>query len=450
MMALKSRINFNPPSLGVPAFLSNILPHERFSLINLGCARNLVDSEIILGQMKSAHARIVPLEQADTVIVNTCAFIIDAKQETIDTLINLIDLKRAKKIKKIIALGCFTKRYAVIVKKEFPEIDEIYGTLSLDQDQNFPRDLLTPPWSAYVKICESCYNHCSFCAIPAIKGRFSSRRITPIVEEIKTLEGRGAKEINLIGQDITAYGFDLGGSANLTALLKKIIAQTHKIHWIRLLYAFPKHVTDDLLDLMASEERICQYLDVPLQHISNRILTSMNRKFTQLQTVKLVEKIRKRIPQCSLRTAFIVGYPGETDKEFKELCQFVKDIEFDHVGVFSYSKEEGTRAAQIKNQISGRIKHERYNKLMKIQQPLSAKRLKRFVGKNLEVLIEEQKEENVFIGRSAYDAPEVDGVVYVQTKNRLKPGNFIQVKVVDSLEYDLCAQYEVRNDEFSQ
>jgi len=442
MKVSKSRISVSPKPLSLrhSDLFTNLSSSERVALINLGCVRNLVDSEIILGQVKAEGGRIVDLAQADTVIVNTCAFVMDAKKETIGVLTDLVHLKKEKKIKKIIAVGCFAKRYEDIIQKEFPEIDQVFGVLPLEKDKNLPRVFLTPPWYAYLKICESCYNHCSFCAIPSIKGKFSSREMNSILSEVVMLEKKGVKELNIIGQDVTAYGLDLAGKADLAALLKGILAHTERIHWIRLLYAFPKHITDDLLTLMAKEERICKYLDVPLQHISERILLSMNRKFTQTQTKTLIERIRTRVPQCSLRTAFIVGYPGETDKEFKELCQFVQDFAFDHVGVFQYSKEEGTKAAQIKNQIPGRIKRERYNTLMKIQQSISKKNLERFVGQKIEVVIDEKEEKEVFIGRSQYDAPEADGVVYVKTRQLLQPGDFIQVKVYDNLEYDLLAQ----------
>lgn len=414
---------------------------ERIALINLGCARNLVDSEIILGQLKKHGALIVPVEQAETVIVNTCAFIDDAKKETIDTLLGLVNLKKQKKIKSIIALGCFTERYANIFKKEFPEVDQFFGVLPLSQNKKLARLSLTPRSYAYLKICESCYNHCSFCAIPAIKGKFSSRSIESVVAEARELEARGIKEINIIGQDITAYGLDIYSQKALPKLLKAILKATKKIHWLRLLYAFPKHISDELLDLMASEPRICKYIDLPLQHVSDRILRSMNRNFTRKQSVDLIEKIRSKIPSVSLRTAFIVGYPGETEKEFNELCCFVKDFEFDRVGVFMYSREEGTRAAQIKDQISGKIKRARYNKLMKIQQGISAKKMETFVGSKLDVLIDEAEEKELFVGRSEYDAPEVDGVVYVSSKKRLKVGNLIRVRVQDASPYDLFANY---------
>lgn len=439
-MVSRSRIDLTPASGVRSPFSLWFTPGERVALINLGCARNLVDSEHILGQAKAAGALLVDIKDADTLIVNTCAFVIDAKQETIDTLQELIALKKKGKIKKIVALGCFAKRYAEIFQKEFPEIDLVLGLMPLSKEKNLPRELLTPPWSAYVKICEGCYNQCSFCAIPGIKGAFASRHLAPILEEVKALEARGVKEINVIGQDITAYGFDLKGSATLAGLLKKILAQTTQIRWIRLLYAFPRHISDELLDLIAQEERICPYLDVPLQHISDKVLRSMNRGFTRAQTLKLIERIRRKIPNCCLRTAFIVGFPQETDQDFRELCQFVQDVQFDRVGVFEYSKEEGTRAAKIKDQIPGRIKHSRYNTLMKIQQPISAKRLQRFVGQDLEVLVEEKKENGLFIGRRSQDAPEVDGEVFIKTSQALKLGSFIKARIVDSLEYDLVAR----------
>mgnify|MGYP001581854025 CR=1 FL=1 len=439
-MVLKSKTN---PSLFSPLpggqKLLSLARKERVSLINLGCARNLVDSEIILGELKQKGASVVNIENADTVIVNTCAFVADAKKETIDTLLNLIHLKKQKRIKTIIAVGCFTERYAKVFKKEFPEVDQAFGILPLAKNKNFARASLTPRSYAYLKICESCYNHCSFCAIPSIKGKFSSRAMKNIVEEAKELEKRGVKEIDIIGQDITAYGLDIYGQKALPRLLKGILKATKKIRWVRLLYAFPGHISDDLLDIVAKEDRICKYMDLPLQHINDRILKSMNRGLSRQETVHLVTKIRKKIPGVMLRTAFIVGYPGETDAEFKELCKFVRDFQFDRVGVFAYSKEEGTKAAQIKNQIPDRIKRARYNTLMKIQQGISSKKMEKFIGRELDVLIDEADEKDLYAGRSAYDAPEVDGVVYVTSRRPLKSGDFIRAKVIDASEYDLSA-----------
>lgn len=417
-------------------------PHERVALINLGCARNTVDSETILAHAKAQGAQLVSLEKADTVIVNTCAFINDAKKETIDTLLALINLKKQKKIKSIIAAGCFSERYRDIFQKEFPEIDRVTGILSMAKDENFARSFLTPGSFAYLKICESCYNHCSFCAIPAIKGKFCSRTIESVVEEARTLARQGFKEVNIIGQDITAYGLDIYKKKELALLLKDLLKAVKDIHWFRLLYAFPNHVTDDLLDVIASEPRICKYLDIPLQHASGRILKSMNRKFTAAETFALIDKIRTKVPGICLRTAFIVGYPGETDKEFDELCRFVRKTEFERVGVFCYSKEEGTRAAQIKNQIPDKIKTARYNTLMKIQQGISAKKIQGFVGRTLDILIDEATEKGIAVGRSQYDAPEVDGVVYVSSPKPLKVGDFIRAKVTGSSEYDLFATHQ--------
>lgn len=414
-------------------------PHERVALINLGCARNTVDSETILGQAKTQGARLVSVEEADTVIVNTCAFINDAKKETIDTLLALINLKKQKKIKSIIAAGCFSERYRDIFQKKFPEIDNVIGVLPLRKDENFERFILTSRSFAYLKICESCYNHCSFCAIPSIKGKFSSRAIESIVAEAQALDDLGFKEIDIIGQDITAYGLDIYKKKILPLLLKKILKATKNIRWLRLLYAFPNHITDDLLDVIAHAPRICKYLDIPLQHANDRILGSMNRKFTAGKTFALIDKIRKKVPGVFLRTAFIVGYPGETDKEFRELCTFVRKMEFERAGVFCYSQEEGTKAAQIKNQISDKVKTARYNTLMKIQQGISAKKMQGFVGGMLDVLIDEATEKGIAVGRSQYDAPEVDGVVYVSSATPLKAGDFVSVKVTRSSEYDLFA-----------
>jgi len=441
-MVLKSKTN---PSSRAPAdaraVFHLISPQERVALINLGCARNLVDAEIILGRLSAQGATLSRLQDAHTVIVNTCAFIADAKKETIDTILALIDLKRKRKIRRIIVVGCFSQRYVDIFHQEFPDVDHVFGVLSLRPQGHLARKILTPSSYAYLKICESCYNQCSFCAIPQIKGRFRSRAVSDIVQEAKILERQGFKELNVIGQDITAYGMDIYRYKSLVKLLSALLKRTKDIRWFRLLYAFPRHITDELLSFMANEERICKYIDVPFQHINDRLLTSMNRHFSKAQTMGLVSKILKVIPSGSLRTAFIVGYPGETEKIFNELYAFVRDVRFDRLGVFMYSPEEGTPAAKIPYQIPGKVKQERYNRLMRLQQEISREKLKSFVGQKLEVLIDEKKSGNIFVGRSQYDAPEVDGVVIVESRKSLAAGAMIPVTITKSREYDLLATY---------
>ncbi len=411
-------------------------------LINLGCARNLVDSQAILGRLKKNGHRIVDINKADIAIVNTCAFIEEAKKESIDTILDLIELKNQGKIKKVIVAGCLAQRYAKELAAEFKEVDAFIGTPQLDKERVPEQVYLTPQHYAYVKICESCFNQCSFCAIPKIKGKFSSRTIESVLAEIKQLDERGVKEINIIGQDITAYGMDIYREKSLAKLLKAIIPVTKNIQWIRLLYAFPAHVTDELIDVMANEEKICKYIDLPLQHISDPILKNMNRGITTQGTIDLLDKIRTKIPQGSLRTTFIVGLPGENEKHFEELLNFVKSVQFERVGVFVYSKEEGTAACDMPAQVLDKIKKKRLDILMREQQKISKSVQERFLGRRLKILIDEKQRdtEGVYLGRSEYDAPEVDGLVYVHSQHKLNPGDFVDTIVTDAYEYDLVTE----------
>jgi len=411
-------------------------------VINLGCARNLVDSQVILGHLKRHGHHIVDFKQSDIAIVNTCAFIEEAKQESINTILDLLELKKQGKLKKVIVAGCLAQRYSEELTKEFKGIDAIIGAQKLNQDFIPDQVSLTPDHFAYIKICESCYNQCSFCIIPKIKGKFTSRSIKSVLNEVKQLDERGVKEIHIIGQDITAYGMDIYHQMSLAKLLKEIIAITKNIHWIRLLYTFPAHVTDELIDVIASEEKICNYIDMPIQHISDHLLSSMNRSITKQATYDLIKKIKTKIPQGSIRTTFIVGMPGETEEDFSELVQFVKEIQFERVGVFVYSQEEGTPAYDMPDQVPESVKKHRLNTLMTVQQNISKIGQQNFIGQTLEVLIDEQQknDQDVYLGRSEFDAPEVDGIVFVHSKEKLSPGDFVMVKITDSYEYDLVGE----------
>lgn len=413
--------------------------NEKVGIVNLGCARNLVDSQIVLGQYKKQGYDVVEAEQSDVVIVNTCAFVEEAKQESIDTILDLLELKKQGKIKKVVIAGCLAERYRKVLEKEFKDADEITGTQILEKE-NIPEQVsLTPKHFAYVKICESCYNQCSFCIIPKIKGKFISRSIESILKEVQQLDARQVKEVNIIGQDITAYGMDIYREKSLAKLLRELCATVHNIEWFRLLYAFPTHVTDELIDVIASESKICKYIDIPLQHISDALLKSMNRNITTAETKILIEKFRQKIPQASLRTTFIVGLPGETEENFQELVQYIKEVRFEKLGVFMYSHEEGTVAYDMKGQVSDEIKKERYDILMQLQQEISQSVMKKYIGKTLKVLVDdlENLEEHVYSGRSEYDAPDVDGLVYVHANKELKVGDFVNVRISDSCEYDL-------------
>ncbi|MDO8580285.1 MAG: 30S ribosomal protein S12 methylthiotransferase RimO, partial [Candidatus Omnitrophota bacterium] len=332
------------------------------------------------------------------------------------------------------------QRYGNELAKEMKGIDVILGTQKLDSTA-IPSDVsLTPKHYAYVKICESCYNRCSFCIIPKIKGKFVSRTIESVVEEVKRLDARGVKEINLIGQDITAYGMDLYHQFALARLLKAIIPVTKNIQWVRLLYAFPAHATDELIDVMASEPKICKYIDIPLQHISDNILSSMNRNINKQGTIDLIQKFKQKIPTGSLRTTFIVGLPGETGENFQELLRFIQEARFEKVGVFVYSHEEGTEAYAMPDQVPATLKKKRMNQLMQIQQKISSTIQESCVGRTVRVLIEEpqKNESNLYLGRTEYDAPEVDGVVFVRSTKKLEPGDFVDVNITDAYEYDLA------------
>ncbi|MBP9854115.1 MAG: 30S ribosomal protein S12 methylthiotransferase RimO [Candidatus Omnitrophica bacterium] len=412
---------------------------KKVGIINLGCARNLVDSQTILSNLKRKGHRIVDFEDSEVVIVNTCAFIDEAKQESIETIMDLLELKKKGKIKKVIVAGCLAQRYHKELSEEFKDIDAIIGTQKLDR-HDIPSDIsLTPKHFAYVKISESCYNKCSFCIIPKLKGKFTSRTIESILEEIKQLDAKGVVEINLIGQDITAYGMDIYHQLSLARLLKEIVKVTKNIQWIRLLYAFPAHVTDELIDVIAEEVKICKYIDIPLQHISDKILTAMNRNITRQGTLDLMNKFRTKIPSGSLRTTFILGLPGETDEDFADLVNFVSNTKFEKMGTFLYSKEEGTSAAGMPDQVPDTIKKKRLDQLMKIQKDISQEIQDNYIGRTLKVLIDEKQEneENTYIGRSEYDAPDVDGVVFVRSEKPLKAGEFVQVKITDAFAYDL-------------
>ncbi|MBF0511506.1 MAG: 30S ribosomal protein S12 methylthiotransferase RimO [Candidatus Omnitrophica bacterium] len=418
---------------------------RKVGVINLGCARNLVDAERLLGHLKDKGHVIVDADLAQTVIVNTCSFIEDARKESVDTILDALELKKQGKIKKVIVAGCLSQRYGKDLALEFPEVDAFIGIQALDRQANPSMVNLTPKHFSYVKICESCFNACSFCAIPQIKGRFISRTIESVIQEVKEKDKEGVKEINIIGQDITAYGLDIYHEKSLPKLLKAMIRSMKNIEWIRLLYAFPSHLTDELLELMALEPKICKYIDIPLQHISDHILFEQNRNITAQQTRELIQKIRRIIPGVFLRTAFIVGLPGETNEDFEQLRGFIRDFRFERVGVFTYSREEGTPAALMPQQVPAKVRSQRRDILMQDQQAISREIQQSFVGRTLKVLIEGQEDSkdkknsgyNTYVGRSEFDAPDVDGVVYVHSNKALSVGDFVEVKITDAYEYDL-------------
>jgi ribosomal protein S12 methylthiotransferase len=410
---------------------------SKISILSLGCPRNLVDSENILGRLDLKGYPVVDMDKADVAIVNTCAFIEEAKRESIDAIMDLAELKKEGRLKKIIVYGCLAQRYKDILRKELPEVDAFIGKVSLNHEaKRFP---LTARHYAYLKICEGCVNNCSYCVIPAIKGKFTSLGKEAILRKAELFNRQKVSEINIIGQDITGYGFDLFGESKLSEVVKKIVRSTDNVGWIRLLYLNPNRVTSDLIRLIAETPKICKYVDLPIQHINNRILKAMNRKTTKSGILKVINKIRKEIPSVALRTSIIVGFPSETDAEFKELLRFIEEVRFERLGCFIYSREEGTRAYKMKGQIPKKVKEDRFNQVMSMQQEISRQLNSRFLGKTLDVLIEE-KEGDCYIGRSQYDAPEVDGMVYVNSSRLLSPGDFVKAQITDTLEYDLVGK----------
>ena len=412
----------------------------KVGILSLGCPRNLVDSENILGRLNSKGYPIVDIEDADIALVNTCAFIDDAKRESIDAVLDLVGLKKEGKLKKIIVYGCLTQRYKDELQKEITEVDAFIGKVSLNHEiRRFP---ITPGHYAYLKICEGCVNSCSFCAIPQIKGRFTSLDMDSVLRKVEDFNRSSISELNIIGQDITGYGIDLYGTAKLDYILRKIIKKAKDIGWIRLLYLYPNRVTDDLLKFIKDEPKICRYIDLPIQHINERILKLMNRNTSKSEILKIIERARKIIPDVGLRTSVITGFPSETDKESRELLDFIKETRFERLGAFIYSRQDGTAAYNMDSQIPDKVKQERLNKIMSLQQEISRDINKGFLGETIEVLIDEC-DEGKYIGRSQYDAPEVDGQVYVNSKKTLRPGDFVKVKITDTLEYDLVGEMTV-------
>lgn len=418
---------------------------KRTSIVSLGCARNSVDSEVFLSAARRKGAILCDTEEAEIILVNTCAFTQDAKKESIDCILDLLKFKgrNGKARPHIIVLGCLAKRYENELSQEIKEI-EVIPRLAGFKGKDFlaaPLSLGTPH-SAYIKIAEGCDNSCTFCAIPEIKGSLKNRSEQDILDEAGYLEKQGTKELNIIGQDITLYGVkrNTGRSLPLVGLLKKILKAT-SIPWIRLLYLHPKRVPDELLEFMATEKRICPYIDIPLQHINDRILKLMGRQMKRRDAEKLIQAVRRRLPGAAIRTAFIAGFPSETDKEFRELLDFIKETEFDKLGVFPYSREEGTLAYRLKKQISEQEKIRRQDELMLVQKKISRKLLKRKIGEKPEVLVDENTaDDTIALGRTPWDAPEVDGVIRLRCRGKLMPGELVACRITDSYDYDLSGE----------
>ena len=443
----------------------------KIALESLGCSKNLMDAEIMTGILKKKGYEFVEeFAEADIIIVNTCGFIRDAKQESIDTIVELSQLKEFGKLKYLIVTGCLAQRYADELLEEIPEIDAIVGTgnfmniseiidrleseknvtetgnIEFAFDETLPRYVSTPGHMAYLKIGEGCSNHCTYCIIPKLRGKYRSRKIEDIVEEAKTLAAEGVKELVVIAQDTTRYGEDLYGEAKLAELLEEL-AGIEGIKWIRIMYSYPESITEKLIDVIAAHDNICSYFDMPIQHASNRVLKRMNRRTSKEDIRNKVEMIRSKIPDAVIRTTVIVGFPGETEEDLEELIEFMKEIKFDRLGAFAYSREEDTPADRMDGHMDEEIKEERRDRVMMVQQAISEEINQKREDKVFEVLIEEEAEEGVYVGRTQGDAEGIDSVVYVNSDEELEIGSFVNVYITEAMEYDLIGDVV---DEFTE
>ena len=420
---------------------------NKVSVITLGCSKNTVDSERLMKQLQANRFDLNENpNEADTVIINTCGFIEAAKNESIETILNAVSLKKSGQIKKVVVAGCLSERYKADLMKEIPEVDAFFGTEKYEDivrnlGGELKRELLgerllsTPNHTAYLKISEGCDHPCSFCAIPLMRGLHKSKPMDELLHEANLLAEKGVKELILIGQDTTDYGKDLYDKRNLAELLTKL-SEIHGIEWIRLMYAYPSHFPDDVIDVIAGNEKICKYIDIPLQHISDDVLKSMRRGITKRKTIELIETLRKRIPDIVLRTTLIVGYPAEREKEFEELCEFVRETKFEKLGVFTYSQEEATSSFILGDPVSPEEKKNRHDIIMEIQKEISLEKNKQLAGSRLKILIE-GRENGYYVGRSYRDAPEIDGEVLIPSEGNHNPGEFYNVEFYDYDEYDL-------------
>lgn len=439
--------------------------------VSLGCDKNLVDTEVMLGLLaKKGHQMIDDETQADIVIVNTCCFIHDAKEESIQTILEMAQLKETAVLKKLIVTGCLAQRYKEEILEEIPEVDAVLGTTSYDEiaevidglfsdspmeradarmimkdvdylpETQKGRLVTTGGHFAYLKIAEGCDKHCTYCIIPKIRGNFRSVPMEELIDEAKELADQGVKELILVAQETTLYGKDIYGEKSLPRLLKAL-CKIQGLRWIRILYCYPEEITDELIQVIKEEPKICHYLDLPIQHASDAILKRMGRKTSKEQLISIIGKLREEIPDITLRTTLITGFPGETDEQHEELMDFVDQMEFERLGVFTYSPEEDTPAAEMTDQISEEIKQDRQAELMELQQDIVFDRNEDLIGEEMLVMIEGKvADENAYVGRTYRDAPNVDGLIFVNTDEELVSGDFAKVKVTGAMDYDLIGE----------
>ncbi|EKY22532.1 30S ribosomal protein S12 methylthiotransferase RimO [Capnocytophaga sp. oral taxon 326] len=420
------------------------------NVVTLGCSKNVYDSEVLMGQLKAGGKEVVHEKEGNIVVINTCGFINNAKEESINTILDYVQQKEAGLVDKVFVMGCLSERYKPDLEKEIPDVDQYFGTSELPAllkvlGADYKHELIgerlttTPKNYAYLKISEGCDRPCSFCAIPLMRGAHISTPIDDLVTEAEKLAAKGVKELILIAQDITYYGLDLYKKRALADLLRALV-KVEGIEWIRIHYAFPTGFPMDVLEVMKTEPKICNYLDIPLQHISDKILTSMKRGTTQEKTTKLLKKFREAVPEMAIRTTLIVGYPGETEEDFQKLKDFVKAMRFDRLGCFTYSHEENTTAYELTDDVPEEVKLQRANEIMELQSQITWELNQEKVGKTFRCLID-RKEGNYFVGRTEYDSPDVDNEVLIDAKKHyVKIGDFTDVKIIEAADYDLYGE----------
>jgi len=438
---------------------------KKVAVVTLGCPKNQVDSEVMSGLLAQKYIFTENPEEADIIVVNTCTFIQSAKEESIETIFEMSRFKESGSCQTLIATGCLAQRYGSELMQDIPELDGVLGTGNIDEitklaqtaeltrttliktgapdflhNELMPRKRSTPDYLAYVKVAEGCDNYCTYCVIPYVRGHFRSRSEESVIQEVQDMAAQGVKEIIVIAQDTTRYGFDLKGELRLPQLIRAL-ARIEGIEWIRLMYCYPERFTDELIETMRQEPKVCRYIDLPLQHADNKILKEMNRRGTIEEAETLIGKLRSAMPDITLRTTMITGFPGETEQEFQTMVDFVKRVQFDRLGVFSYSQEENTPAGQREDQVLPDVREQRREQIMQIQQGISATRQQRWVGRVATVILEQKLPDGRWMGRTEGDAPEIDGQVYIAgTQSLLQVGDMISVRILEADSYDLIGE----------
>ena len=438
---------------------------KKVAVVTLGCPKNQVDSEVMSGLLAQDYIFTENPEEADIIVVNTCTFIQSAKEESIETIFEMAGFKESGACQTLIATGCLAQRYGSELMQDIPELDGVLGTGNIDEiteivqaaegtrtnlikpgapdflhDEKMPRKRLTPDYLAYVKVAEGCDNYCTYCVIPYVRGHFRSRPEESVIQEVQDMAAQGVKEILVMAQDTTRYGYDLKGELRLPQLIRRL-ARIEGIEWIRLMYCYPERFTDELIETMRQEPKVCKYIDLPLQHADNKILKDMNRRGTIEQAEMLIEKLRSAMPDITLRTTMITGFPGETEQEFQTMVEFVQRVQFDRLGVFPYSQEENTPAGQREDQVPTEIREQRREQIMQLQQDISMGRQQRWVKRVVTVILEQKLPDGRWMGRTEGDAPEIDGQVYIiGAQSLLQVGDMIKVRILEADSYDLIGE----------